>query len=227
MLAERSAELERVNRRLQRYLPRSLSDRVRQAPETLWRWERRWLTVIFIDLAGFTRLADRLDAESLAALVDDYFGTLIPAVEARRGEVSKLLGDGMLAVFDARGGGDEARRACALEALTLCREAPGLVASVAERWRDRGERIELSLRAGVASGLCTLGDRGGSDRLDFTLIGTPVNLASRLQARAAANGTLVDEATALLCRSCAALEGPVEIHIRGLGPIPAFAAEAV
>jgi class 3 adenylate cyclase len=89
--------------------------------------------------------------------------------------------------------------AIAGQALALCLEAPALMAAVARRWRDRGERLALAMRAGIASGLCTLGDRGGSDRLDFTLIGTPVNLASRLQARATENGTLLDEATGLLC----------------------------
>ncbi|MEQ8484553.1 MAG: adenylate/guanylate cyclase domain-containing protein [Pseudomonadales bacterium] len=226
-LAERSAELERVNQRLQRYLPTSLRDRVRRAPEEPWRWERRWLTVVFIDLAGFTRLAERLDAESLAALVDDYIGALVPAVEARGGEVSKLLGDGVLAVFGcAERRPDEGagpRRERAVRALTLCREVPGLLDAVAARWRDRGEQVELAMRAGVASGLCTLGDRGGEDRLDFTLIGTPVNLASRLQARAALNGLLLDEATGLLCAGGHAVGPRRLLDIDGIGRVATYA----
>ncbi|MEQ9005389.1 MAG: adenylate/guanylate cyclase domain-containing protein [Pseudomonadales bacterium] len=227
VLAERSAELERVNQRLQRYLPTSLRDRVRRAPEEPWRWERRWLTVVFIDLAGFTRLAERLDAESLAALVDDYIGVLVPAVEARGGEVSKLLGDGILAVFGcAEPRADEAvepRRDRALRALALCREVPALLAAVAGRWRDRGEHVDLTMRAGIASGLCTLGDRGGDARLDFTLIGTPVNLASRLQARAALNGLLLDEATALLCAATQAVGPRRLLDIDGIGRVATYA----
>lgn len=228
-LAEHSAALERVNRRLQRYLPLSLRDRVRRAPEEPWRWERRWLTVVFIDLAGFTRLAERLDAESLAALVDDYIGALVPAVEARGGEVSKLLGDGVLAVFGcAEPRADEAvepRRDRALRALALCREVPALLAAVAGCWRDRGEHVDLAMRAGIASGLCTLGDRGSDARLDFTLIGTPVNLASRLQARAALNGLLLDEATALLCAASQAVGPRRLLDIDGIGRVAAYRPE--
>jgi adenylate cyclase len=228
LLARRSAELERVNGRLQRYLPVSVRDRVRQAPDEPWRWERRWLTVVFIDLAGFTELAERLDAEALATLVDDYFGALIPAVDAHGGEVSKLLGDGVLAVFGSRASPpgqvapEQARRAIAGQALALCLEAPALIAAVARRWRDRGERLALAMRAGIASGLCTLGDRGGSDRLDFTVIGTPVNLASRLQARATENGTLLDEATGLLCAPSQRLSGPHGMDIEGIGTVAVY-----
>lgn len=231
LLAERSDELERVNRRLQRYLPVSVRDRVRQAPEDPWRWERRWLTVVFIDLAGFTELAERLDAETLALLVDDYFGALTPAVEAHGGEVSKLLGDGLLAVFGShtdrgdQSAADQARRVSAGQALALCLEAPALMARVARRWQDRGEPIPLIMRAGIASGLCTLGDRGGNDRLDFTLIGTPVNLASRLQARAPASGTLLDEATGLLCAGAHRLRGPVEVAVAGIGAVTVYEPE--
>jgi adenylate cyclase len=223
-LAERSAELERVNARLQRYLPPSLSDRVRRAPEEPWRWERCWLTVAFIDLAGFTRLAERLDAETLAALIDDYLGTLIPAVERRGGEVSKLLGDGLLAVFGgADAGQNRDRHCCARDAVLLCLEAPALVDRLATRWRHRGERVALAVRAGVASGLCTLGDRGGSGRLDFTLVGGTVNLASRLQTRAPENGVLLDEATGLLCAAAVPLSGPRLIEIDGLGRVIVYA----
>jgi adenylate cyclase len=231
LLAQRSAELERVNGRLQRYLPVSVRDRVRQAPDEPWRWERRWLTVVFIDLAGFTELAERLDAEALATLVDDYFGALIPAVEAHDGEVSKLLGDGVLAVFGSRGSPlsqaipEQVRRAIAGQALALCLEAPTVMARVARRWRDRGEQVPLAMRAGIASGLCTLGDRGGSDRLDFTVIGTPVNLASRLQALAPQNGTLLDEATGLLCAASHRLSGPLGMDIEGIGAVAVYRPE--
>ena len=79
------------------------------------------------------------------------------------------------------------------------------------------------MRTGVASGYCTLGDRGGPDRLDFTLVGSPVNLASRLQGQAEADGVLLDAATAALVESSFRLQPPRMLRLKGLGEVPAYA----
>jgi class 3 adenylate cyclase len=219
-LAEKSAVLERINGRLQRYLPPSLRARVARAPDEPCRWERRWLTVAFVDLVGFTELSERLEAELLAGILDEYLATLVPAAELRGGEVSKLLGDGMLVVFGLRDGGDRHSRVEA--ALAFCEALPGLLACLAARWRGRGEPVLLEMRAGIASGYCTLGDRGGADRLDFTLIGSPVNLASRLQSRADAGGVLLDEASAALAEGTRSLGPPRVLQVKGMGALHAY-----
>lgn len=219
-LAERSAALERLNGRMERYLPPSLRERLAHAPEASCRWERRWLSVAFVDLVGFTEVSERLEAEPLAAILDDYLGGLIRAAEAHGGEVSKLLGDGVLVVFGIHE--DAGRRQRAAAALGFCRGVPELLTDLARHWRARGELVSLHMRAGVASGYCTLGDRGGADRLDFTLVGTPVNLASRLQSHARQDGVLADAATAALAESTFRLEPPRVLRLKGLGDVPAF-----
>ena len=220
-LAEKSAALERINGRMQRYLPPSLRQRVIRAPDEPCRWERRWVTVVFVDLVGFTELAERLEAELLANILDEYLAALIPAAEAQGGEVSKLLGDGLLVVFGLRDSGERSGR---LEgALAFCAALPGLLDHLATRWRRRGELVTLQMRAGVASGFCTLGDRGGADRLDFTLIGSPVNLASRLQGLACAGGVLLDEASAALAEPSHTLGPRQALNVKGIGAIGAYA----
>lgn len=219
-LAQRSVELERVNRRMERYLPPSLRARLHQDPERPCRWERRWLTVVFVDLVGFTELSEVLDAEPLAGVLDEYLGAVVSAAEERGGEVSKLLGDGVMVVFGGREGGS---RRCQVEAaLTFCEAVPAVLAGLSARWRARGDLVELQMRAGVASGFCTLGDRGGAERLDFTLIGGPVNLSSRLQAHAAANGVLMDAASAALAEQSRRLGPPRTVELKGLGSLPAY-----
>jgi class 3 adenylate cyclase len=219
-LVEKSAALERINGRLERYLPPSLRARVARAPDEPCRWERRWLTVTFVDLVGFTELSERLEAELLAGILDEYLATLIPAAEARGGEVSKLLGDGMLVVFGLRDAGD--RQSRVESALAFCDELPDRLGALAARWRGRGEPVILQMRAGIASGFCTLGDRGGADRLDFTLIGSPVNLASRLQGHAGVGGVLLDEPSAILAEGSRTLGTPRLLELKGLGAIPAY-----
>jgi len=214
-LARRSAELERLTGRMERYLPPSLRARLAAAPEAPCDWERRWLTVAFVDLAGFTELADRLDAEPLARLLDDYLAALVTAADRHGGEVSKLMGDGVLVIFGSRD--DAGRRTRADAAMAFCSAVPALLTALAGRWRDRGEPVTLAIRAGIASGYCTLGDRGGAGRLDFTLVGPPVNLASRLQSLAPADGVLVDAATAALAGNRQDLGPGRTLEVKGLG----------
>jgi len=214
-LARRSAELERLTGRMERYLPPSLRARLAAAPEAPCAWERRWVTVAFVDLAGFTELADRLEAEPLARLLDDYLAALIAAADGHGGEVSKLMGDGVLVAFGGRD--DAGRRDRADAALAFCAAVPVLLASLADRWRERGEPVILAMRAGIASGYCTVGDRGGAGRLDFTLVGSAVNLASRLQSMARADGVLVDAATAALTTARQALGPGRALEVKGLG----------
>jgi class 3 adenylate cyclase len=219
-LADKSAALERINERLQRYLPPSLRARVLRAPDAPLRWERRWLTVVFVDLVGFTELSERLEAELLAGILDEYLGAFIPAAETRGGEVSKLLGDGMLVVFGLREGVE--RRDQVEAAAAFCRELPDRLQRLAGQWRRRGEPVALQARAGIASGYCTLGDRGGDDRLDFTLIGPAVNLASRLQDHADVDGVLLDEASAALAEPAGSLGSMRELQLKGLGRVRAY-----
>ncbi|MAT82874.1 MAG: hypothetical protein CMD39_01135 [Gammaproteobacteria bacterium] len=220
-LARRTAELERLTARMERYLPPSLTARLVAAPETPCAWERRWLSVAFVDLVGFTALAERLEAEALATVLDDCLAALARAAERCGGEVSKLLGDGVLVVFDAAADVPDSaagRRQGALGAVAFCRSAPALLGDLSETWSRRGELVDLAVRGGVASGYCTLGDRGGAGRLDFTLVGSPVNLASRLQGRADRGGVLIDAATAALLDGAVRLGPAREIDLRGLGP---------
>jgi adenylate cyclase len=136
------------------------------------------------DLRGFTDLSDRLSGSDMLALLNAYFEVMAGAVMAHGGEVLKFIGDGLLAVFplpDAEQGRDAARAALAaahqamagLDALN--RDAPATLAG-ATGWRP--------LRAAVAlhEGEVFFGNIGAPERLDFTVIGSAVNEASRVEA---------------------------------------------
>jgi class 3 adenylate cyclase len=130
-----------------------------------------------------------------------------------------LQGDGVLVYF-----GDAShttRQRAALDCVTSCVQVSRLLEELATRWHRQGHMVTLATRVGVASGYCTLGD-WGAERLEFTVIGSPVNLASRLQNRARNNGVLISEAAAALVDSEFTL-GPREaIELKGLGAATAF-----
>ena len=208
------AEARALNARLQQYLPHTLAARLGVAHRP--RLERRWLVVVFADLAGFTRLVESLQMEELATMVDAYLECIARVTRRSGGAVSKVVGDGALLVF-----GEEGTRShleLVADALACCERLTGKLDELTADWRSRGLPGAASVKIGMASGYCSLGDWGGGGRLEYTVIGHPVNLASRLQDLAAAGEVLLCERTALLARVPL---GPVlHGHLKGLGEMP-------
>jgi adenylate cyclase len=141
--------------------------------------QRRVLTCLFSDLAGFTPLTRRLGEQATVQLLRRYFDRMTALVQNRcGGYLNKFLGDGLFVLFGAPvQENDHARRA--LEAALLCQDA---VADFnAELASELGGAVELSARAGVATGEVVVGNCGSSERFDYTAVGDEVNLASRLE----------------------------------------------
>jgi len=133
-----------------------------------------WLS----DLRGFTALSDRLPAETVVEILNQYFDCQVASIRAHGGEVLKYMGDGLLAVFPIDEYVGDAQQVCSkvLEAANESR------ASVADMAYPIGETVER-FRFGVALhvGRILYGNIGGGNRLDFTCIGPAVNLAARLE----------------------------------------------
>jgi len=148
----------------------------------------------FCDLRGFTALSERTGRDALIECLNQYFDRMAAAVEGQGGEILKFIGDAMLAVFPL-----DTDRACrrALEA------AIAAEAGMAELNRARVERGEEALEFGIGlhAGDVMYGNIGATDRLDFTVIGPAVNLASRLHSLSHDLGTklLISDAFAGLC----------------------------
>jgi adenylate cyclase len=141
--------------------------------------EPEWalVTVLFADIRGFTSFADRATAREVAAYLRAFFDTVVPIVAEHEGEVSQLLGDGLLAVFRTD---DHANRA--------------LAAGVAMV----GRRDDIGV--GINSGLVLSGVMGGGGFEHEGIVGDPVNVAARVQdaTRELAEPLLLTEATHLL-----------------------------
>lgn len=129
----------------------------------------------YSDLEGFTRLADALPKERLMALLNDYAGLVLDTVAAQGGQVLKLIGDGVLAIFDLDAAGTACRRA--LDAAVAVENA---AAELGARRSAAGEpttRIFIGLHLGEV----LYGNVGSAERLDFTVLGPAVNEAARIE----------------------------------------------
>jgi class 3 adenylate cyclase len=127
------------------------------------------VTVLFVDIRGFTSFSDRSTAREAVDFLNDFFDLIIPLVTAHGGHVNKLTGDGLLAVFGAPlRSPDHADRAVAAG-----RE---MLSAVEARFGDR-----CRIGIGINSGLVLIGTVGGGDYTELAVIGDPVNVAARVQ----------------------------------------------
>ncbi|HJU20500.1 MAG TPA: adenylate/guanylate cyclase domain-containing protein [Stellaceae bacterium] len=133
--------------------------------------------IMITDLRGFTGLSDRLADEAVLRLLDDYFDAVASSVQEQRGEVLKFIGDGVLAIFPAEDDRDFAAAARALGAAT---ETLARI-DAANRARRGADSVAFRAGVGLHFGEVTFGNVGAADRLDFTVIGPAVNLASRIE----------------------------------------------
>lgn len=185
LYAEQVAHVEKLQR-LKRFFSRELAERILAggADDPL-RSHRREITVVFLDLRGFTAFAERADPEEVMRALAEFHRAMGRRVLEFEATLERFTGDGLMVFFnDPVPIAEPARRAVEM-ALAMQEDATAL----AVQWRRRGYALGLGI--GIAQGLATVGAIGFEERIDYGAIGTVTNLASRLCERARAGSILV------------------------------------
>jgi len=153
---------------------------------------RKRLTVCFSDIQGFTELMDNMEEELLTRILNEYLDAMATIALKQGGVVDKFLGDGVMVFF-----GDPTSRGArrdAVAAVTMALEMRAKLSSLRREWQGQwGVDCPLHIRIGIHSGYCTVGSFGAENRLDYTIIGSNVNLASRLENIAGTDEILISE----------------------------------
>ncbi|MCU0969174.1 MAG: FHA domain-containing protein [Rubrivivax sp.] len=188
--AQMRASLEherRVRERLGRYHAPGVVDRIVQAVERgggVMHSEEREVSIVFADIAGFTRYAEKRAPAEVTAVLNAILGQLTGAVFDEGGTLDKFIGDAVMAFFGAPlPQPDHARRAVRAALAMQARM------EVYNASRPPGERFALHI--GVNTGTVIVGDIGAERRMDYTVIGDAVNVASRLESTVAVAGQIV------------------------------------
>jgi adenylate cyclase len=183
----RQIAAERAHALLSRYFSPNLAERLASDPEAVdLGGQRREITSLFTDMAGFTTLVETLEPEVIAPLLNDYLGEMTDAVFAHGGTVVKIVGDALHVLFGAPAEQpDHAARAvaCALELDARSQ-------SFAKRWQQKGV-VPGATRLGLNSGPAIVGNFGGGRYFDYTAYGDTVNTAARLEAANKQLGTRI------------------------------------
>lgn len=217
-----STALAHRNQRLARYVPGTLGPLIGDGPTALNRPREQFASVAFIDVVGFAGLTASRPMAELVDVVNDFIVTVTRLTERRGGVLGKFLGDGVLVYFpEGKETAPEERWRDAASCARLCLDLGAALPELARLWRRQGLSTDLIARAGIACGYCAIGDWGAGARLDYTIIGNPVNLASRLQAAAAPGGVLLSAEAAALVREDRMLAdgvgAPRSAEIKGFG----------
>jgi class 3 adenylate cyclase len=144
--------------------------------------------VFFSDIAGFTEAADRMESEDLTGLLNEYLTEMARIALKHGATIDKYVGDAIMIFF-----GDPVSRGVKEDALACVRmaiEMRSRLKELASIWESRGFSEHMITRTGIHTGFCTVGNFGSEDRMDYTIIGGAVNLASRLE-HAAQPGTIL------------------------------------
>jgi adenylate cyclase len=181
-----------------KYVPRELvQDLLLSGREAVLGGEKREITTLFSDIAGFTTLSESMDPDKLVLALGEYFKAMSDTIREHRGTVDKYIGDAIMAFWGAP-------RPLADHALAACR------AALAMRDRLRAMRIlwarqgkpDISARIGINTGVAVVGNIGSPERMNYTAMGDAVNLASRLEGlnKSYGTGIAVGETTAALVK---------------------------
>jgi adenylate cyclase len=171
----------RTRRTLERYVSKNLVKEVLENPDSYYstlRGARVPVTILFSDLIGFTTLSEKADPEALVAHLNEYLSRMTSVVFNNGGTLDKFIGDAIMAVWgNVRSlGVTQDAKNCARAALGMRRELRHLN----EKWRGEG-RMGLGMGVGINHGEVIVGNIGSHERMDPTVIGDSVNLASRLE----------------------------------------------
>ena len=179
-LAVQKRLVEEVSTKLARYLPQQVYKSIFDGEfDAEIRSERKHLTIFFSDMRNFTPKTERLEPEALSAILNAYFSAMTEIARAHGATIDKFIGDAIMAFFgdpETLGNEEDASR-CVNMAVEMQRR----MASLQPEFTKFGLMEPLEIRVGINSGYCTVGNFGSYDRLDYTIIGTPVNIAARLQ----------------------------------------------
>jgi class 3 adenylate cyclase len=174
-VAQQVAEIERIGR-LRRFLAPQIADVVASSDgqDSLLQSHRREISVLFCDIRGFTAFTESNEPEEVMSVLAEYHRTMGGLIDQYEGTIERFAGDGIITLFnDPVPVADHAERAVRLAA-----SMRGAVAALTAGWTKRG--LDLGIGIGIALGYATLGTIGFERRVEYTAIGSVINLASRL-----------------------------------------------
>jgi class 3 adenylate cyclase/tetratricopeptide (TPR) repeat protein len=197
--------------KIQKYLPQGLVSKILSQKEKI-EGERKQVTVMFCDMAGFTPLVEELGPEESYSIMDQVYEILIHKVHDYEGTVNELTGDGVMALFGAPIALEDAPQRSIRSAFAIHREMARFSDKIK---KEKPELPPLKMRVGIHSGPVVVGKLGNDLRVEFKAVGDTVNLASRMEGIAEPGTTYVSDNTFKLTEGFFRFEALGEREVKG------------
>ena len=212
----KTQQMEDVSGQLAKYLSPQIYESIFSGKQNVEvKSYRKKITVLFSDIVNFTAISDKLESEELTALLNFYLNEMSQIALKHGATIDKYIGDAIMIFFgdpESFGIEEDARRCVAM--------AVEMQQRMAELWgywsKHFGLKKDLEIRVGINTGYCTVGNFGSEDRLDYTVVGAAVNLASRLESAAMPSGILVSEETYFQVKDYFSFDAPQQLELKGL-----------
>ncbi len=167
---------EKIRNIFQKYVPKDVIDQFFANPEKMLVGDNRELAVLFSDIRSFTSISEKLSPEEIVESLNRYFGLMVDVVVGYNGIVDKFIGDALMAFYGAPVRHSD-------DSLRAVRSAFDMMKALKEfnSWQKKRNRPVFRIGIGINFGIVTVGNIGSEKKMDYTVIGDMVNLASRLQ----------------------------------------------
>ncbi len=197
--------------RIQKYLPGGLTERIISQRGKI-EGERKQVTVMFVDMEGFTSLVEKLGSEEAYSIMDQVYEILIHKVLEFEGTVNEMTGDGIMALFGAPRALEDAPQRAIRSAYSIHREMVRFSNKIKQ---EKKGISNLKMRIGIHTGSVVVGTLGNDLRVEFKVVGDTVNLSSRMEDMAEPGATYVTEATFKLTEGLFRFEALGEREVKG------------
>ena len=211
----KNEQLQALSNKLAKYLSRQVYKNIFEGKSDVRiQSYRKKLTIFFSDIQGFTELTDRVESEVLTGALNKYLNEMSKIALDHGGTIDKYIGDAIMIFFgDPETLGEkEDALACVKMAIKMRQK----LFEMRREWDVLGVTTPLRVRMGINTGFCTVGNFGSEERLDYTIVGGAVNLASRLESAADADGILISQDTFSLIKDEIACKTEKEITVKGI-----------
>lgn len=221
-LARQQKQAVDLSRKLAKYLPPQIWGQLFSGKrDAKLETRRKRLTVFFSDIKGFSNISEDLPLDQLTRLLNSYLNEMTRIALRYGGTIDKFIGDAVMVFFGdpvSKGSKEDAFN-CVAMAVDMQRQMKLL----RQRWEREGITQKLEIRIGINSGYVTVGNFGADSRMDYTILGTDVNLASRLESQARPGRILISDATWELVKDRVICRNMGEVEVKGFNrPIPVY-----
>lgn len=166
--------------KLARFFPKKLLKWILSSPyDITLKSEKKRLTIFFSDLAGFTDLMEKLQPEQTMGILTEYFTEMVSIAERYEGTFDKFIGDGLLIFFGSPEQMEE--REQAIRAVSMAVEMQWRMKELRKFWTEQGIKHNIRIRMGIHQDEVMVGNFGSQQLIEYTVIGSGVNLANRLE----------------------------------------------